>query len=226
MVPQWCRPPITRPGGTGPERGPVLGRAGRAENAEMRWHRVGVESVTILGLAGSLRRASFNKGLLRAAQATAPDGVAVEILDLAGLPFYDEDLEEAGPPDAVQQLRARVHAADALLLATPEYNHSFTPVLKNALDWASRPRASAALRFKPVAVIGAGGGFGTARAQLAIRPVLVSNEMYMLPKPDLYVSNAPQHFDADGDLTDERVRAAVAGVVEALAAWTRRLRGR
>jgi chromate reductase len=180
--------------------------------------------ITILGIAGSLRRASYNRGLLRAAQAVAPAGVRVEILELAGLPFYDEDLEAVGPPPAVQELRARIHAADALLLAVPEYNHSFTAVLKNALDWASRPRASAALRLKPVALMGAaGGGFGTVRAQLAVRPVLVVNEMYVLPKPDLHVANAAQHFDADGNLTSEQVRASVGSLVEALAAWTRRL---
>jgi len=180
--------------------------------------------ITILGLAGSLRRASYNRGLLRAAHAVAPAGVTVEILELAGLPFYDEDLEAAGPPAAVQELRARIHAADALLLAVPEYNHSFTAVLKNALDWASRPRANAALRQKPVALMGAaGGGFGTVRAQLAVRPVLVVNEMYVLPTPSLHVANAAQHFDADGNLTGEQVRASVGGLVEALAAWTRRL---
>jgi chromate reductase len=185
---------------------------------------VSVTPITILGIAGSLRRASYNRGLLRAAQAGSPAGVSVEILDLAGLPFYDEDLEAAGPPDSVQELRARVHAADALLLAVPEYNHSFTAALKNALDWASRPRTNPSLRHKPVALMGAGGAFGTVRAQLAVRPVLVCNEMHVLPSTGVHVFNAPQHFDADGNLTDEQVGAAVAQLVEALAVWTRRLR--
>ena len=106
----------------------------------------------------------------------------------------------------------------------PEYNHSYTAVLKNALDWASRPRPLSALRQKPVALMGAGGGSGTMRAQLAIRPVLAVNEAYVMPKPELYVVNAPQRFDADGNLTDETVRATVRDIVVALAAWTRRLR--
>lgn len=183
-----------------------------------------VPPITILGIAGSVRRASFNRGLLRAAQAGAPDGVTVDILDPSSLPFYDEDLDAAGPPDAVHTLRARIHAADALLLAVPEYNHSFSAVLKNAIDWASRPRATPSLRHKPVALMGAGGAFGTVRAQLALRPVLVCNEMHVLPSTGVHVFNAPQHFDADGNLTDEQVRASVSTLVEALATWTRRLR--
>jgi chromate reductase len=202
-------------GGTIPTVRPRVACGGRV---------VSEAQITVLGIAGSLRRASYNRGLLRAAQAAAPDGVTIDIFDLASLPFYDEDLEAAGPPDAVQALRARIHAADALLLAAPEYNHSFTAVLKNALDWASRPRADPSLRHKPVALMGAGGAFGTVRAQMALRPVLTSNEMYVLPSPGVHVFNAPQHFDTDGNLTDEQVRASVAGLVHALAAWTRRLR--
>ena len=117
-----------------------------------------------------------------------------------------------------------IGAADALLLAVPEYNHSFTAVLKNALDWASRPRPTPALHQKPVALMGAGGGSGTIRAQLAIRQVLACNECYVMPKPELYVMNAPQRFDEEGTLTDESVRATVRDIVVALAAWTRRLR--
>ena len=109
-------------------------------------------------------------------------------------------------------------------LTVPEYLHSYTPVLKNALDWASRPRPLSALRQKPVALMGAGGGSGTIRAQLAIRPVLSADEAYLMPKPELYIVNAAQYFDADGTLRDESIRAAVRDVVVALAAWTRRLR--
>jgi len=178
----------------------------------------------IVGIPGSLRRASCNRGLLVAAQEVAPAGVAIEILDLAPIPFYNADVEDLGLPEPVVELRERIASADALLLTVPEYLHSYTPVLKNALDWASRPRPLSALRQKPVALMGAGGGSGTMRAQLAIRPVLSADEAYIMPKPELYVVNASQHFDADGNLTDETVRATVRDIVVALVAWTRRLR--
>jgi chromate reductase len=178
----------------------------------------------IVGIAGSLRRASFNRGLLVAAREVAPDGVTIEILDLAPIPFYNADVEVVGLPEPVVELRERIAGADALLLAVPEYNHSYTAVLKNALDWASRPRPLSALRQKPVALMGAGGGSGTMRAQLAIRPVLSADEAYVMPKPELYVVDAARRFDAEGNLTDESVRAAVRDVVVALAAWTGRLR--
>jgi chromate reductase, NAD(P)H dehydrogenase (quinone) len=178
----------------------------------------------IVGIPGSLRRASFNRGLLVAAQEVAPADVAIEILDLAPIPFYNADVEELGLPEPVVALRERIAEADALLLTVPEYNHSYTAVLKNALDWASRPRPLSALRQKPVALMGAGGGSGTMRAQLAIRPVLAVNEAYVMPKPELYIVNAPQRFDADGNLTDATVRETVRDIVVALAAWTRRLR--
>ena len=181
--------------------------------------------ITIVGIPGSLRRASFNRGLLVAAQEVAPADVAVEIVDLAPIPFYNPDVEALGLPEPVVTLRERIASADALLLTVPEYNHSYTAVLKNALEWASRPRPLSALQQKPVALMGAGGGSGTMRAQLAIRPVLASDEAYLMPKPELYVVNAAERFDAAGNLTDETVRAAVRDVVVALAAWTRRLRG-
>jgi chromate reductase len=186
--------------------------------------QVSAERLQIVGIPGSLRRASFNRGLLVAAQDVAPAGVAIEILDLSSVPFYNADVEALGLPEPVVELRERIARADALLLTVPEYNHSFTAVLKNALDWASRPRPLSALRQKPVALMGAGGGSGTIRAQLAIRQVLACNEAYVMPKPELYITNAPERFDADGTLTDETVRETVRDIVAALAAWTRRLR--
>jgi chromate reductase len=180
--------------------------------------------ITILGIAGSLRRASVNRGLLRAAQAVAPANVSIEIADLAPIPFYNPDVEALGLPEPVVDLRARIAGADALLLAVPEYNHSYTASLKNALDWASRPRPASALLRKPVALIGAGGGFGSVRAQMALRPVLFACEMHLLPRPELYVVGAAERFDLDGNLTDGSVREAVREVVTALADWARRLR--
>src|SRR4051812_41668994 len=180
--------------------------------------------ITVLGIPGSLRRASVNRGLLRAAQEVAPSGVSIEILDLAPIPFYNPDVEALGLPATVVELRERIAQADALLLTVPEYNHSYTAVLKNALDWASRPRPVSVLLQKPVAMMGAGGGFGSVRAQMALRPVLAANEVYLMPKPELYVVGATERFDADGNLTADTVRESVREVVTALAAWARRLR--
>ncbi len=180
--------------------------------------------IRILGIAGSLRRASFNVGLLRAAQEVAPTDVTVEIADLTPIPLYNADVEAVGLPAPVEDLRGRIAAADALLLTVPEYNHSFSAVIKNALDWASRPRPVSVLRQKPVALMGAGGGSGTMRAQLGLRPVLHSNEAYLMPKPELYIVRAPQYFDDEGNLTDETIRASVREIVAALATWARRLR--
>ena len=122
------------------------------------------------------------------------------------------------------EFRELVARADALLLAVPEYNHSYTALLKNALDWASRPRPVSALSQKPVALMGAGGGSGTTRAQAALRPVLAATEAYLMPEPELYVVNAAQCFDEEGNLADDSIREAVRDVVAALAAWTRRSR--
>jgi chromate reductase, NAD(P)H dehydrogenase (quinone) len=180
--------------------------------------------VRIVGIAGSLRRGSVNRGLLVAAREVAPPGVSVEIVDLAPIPFYNADVESLGLPEPVVALREQIADADALLLAVPEYNHSYTAVLKNALDWASRPRPVSALLRKPVALMGAGGGFGTVRAQLALRPVLAATEMYLLPKPELYVTWPAERFDAAGNLLDDAVREEVRALMVALTAWTRRLR--
>lgn len=180
--------------------------------------------VQVLGICGSLRRASYNLGLLRAAQAVAPEGVAVEIATLHDIPLYNQDEDAAGPPAAVQALKARIRAADALLIATPEYNYSIPGVLKNAIDWASRPPAETPLRHKPIALVGASAGqFGTVRAQLALRQVFVFTESYVLPKPELMVPAAASKFDAAGNLLDEDIRERLRGVLGALVEWARRV---
>ncbi len=177
----------------------------------------------ILGIPGSLRRASYNKGLLRAAREVAPDGIAIEIVDLADIPLYNEDVRAAGDPEPVRALKEAIAAADALLIATPEYNYSMPGVLKNAIDWVSRPPAETPLRHKPVALIGAStGGFGTVRAQLALRQVFVFTESFVMPKPELLVSQAGRLFDDAGNLVDPGVRDRLRAVVEALADWARR----
>lgn len=180
---------------------------------------------TILGIPGSLRKASFNRGLIRAGQAVAPDGVEIELYDLGEIPLYNGDVEAQGVPIPVQAFAEKIRAADALLIATPEYNYSIPGVLKNAIDWASRPSVKNPLRHKPVALMGASGGmFGTTRSQLAMRQVLASAiDAYAMIKPELLVPQAGQKFDADGNLTDDDVRERLAALIEALVAWSKRL---
>jgi chromate reductase len=178
----------------------------------------------ILGISGSLRSGSHNTQLLRAAAEAAPAGVEVELFDgLGDVPLYDADLDGEPLPGPVQALKAAIAAADALLIATPEYNWSIPGVLKNALDWASRPAGRSVLKHKPIALAGAtGGGFGTVRGQLATRLVLASTGSYVLPDPLLHISHARQRFDADGRLVDDAVRQELRAVLVALEGWTRR----
>lgn len=186
---------------------------------------VSARFVRVLGIPGSLRRGSYNRGLLRAAQEVAPHGVRIELHELHDIPLYDEDVRQHGTPEPVARLNAAITAADAVLIATPEYNWSIPGVLKNAIDWVSRPPASSPLRRKPVAVIGASSGLsGTIRAQLALRQVLFSLECYVLPKPDLWVREAGQLFDHEGRLTDQETRQRLHELLVALVDWTQRLR--
>jgi chromate reductase, NAD(P)H dehydrogenase (quinone) len=181
--------------------------------------------MNVLGIAGSLRAGSHNKALLRAASELLPEGMALEIFDLAPIPLYNEDVELAGFPPSVRTFRERVAAADALLIATPEYNYSIPGVLKNALDWASRPPDRPILR-KPVAIMGASnGGFGTVRSQLHLRQVFVTLDMRPVQKPEVMVSFAQDKIDAAGRLTDEKTREAIRKLLEALAAWVGQLKG-
>lgn len=182
-----------------------------------------MKTLKFLGICGSLRRQSTNAGLLRAALAELPDGVAMEVADLSGVPFYNQDIAEK--PAAVQRLLAQMGEADALVLACPEYNYSLAPVLKNALDWASREPGNALLAGKPVAIMGAGGGMGTSRAQYHLRQVCVFLDLHPLNKPEVFSSAFAGAFDADGNLTDAKLIQQVAAQMQALAAWTRRLRG-
>ena len=181
--------------------------------------------LVILGLAGSLRAKSYNRGLLRAAAELAPAGVRVEIGDLGALPLFNEDVRLAGEPAAVVALKAAARRADALLLATPEYNYSIAAPLKNAIDWLSRPPLESPMRHKPVAIMGATtGGFGTVRAQLALRQILLFTKCLVMVDPEVLVSHAANTFDADSNLTDAKARDAVKALVAALADWTRRVR--
>ena len=180
-------------------------------------------TLQFLGITGSLRQKSTNKGLLRAAQARLPDGVAMDLADLADIPFFNADLQDR--PAAVQRVLAQVDAADALVLACPEYNYSIAPALKNLLDWASRAPDNALLAGKPVAILGSGGGMGTSRAQYHLRQVCVYLDLHPLNKPEVFANAFSGAFDADGTLTDERLGQLVAQQMDRLAAWTRTLRG-
>ena len=180
--------------------------------------------LAFLGIAGSLRRASYNRGLIRASIALAPPGTSVSSFDLAEIPLFNADLEALGDPPAVAALKLAISTADALVIATPEYNHCVPGVLKNAIDWASRPARRSVLSNKPVAVLGASTGRGgTARAQAHLRDGLAYTNGYVLPLPEVLVDLAGEKFDADGNLADEATRGDVRDLLVALAAWTQRL---
>ena len=181
-------------------------------------------SLTFLGVAGSLRRASYNRGLIRAAIDVAPSGTSVVPFDLAEIPLFNIDVEAEGDPPAVADFKRAIAAADALLIATPEYNHCVPGVLKNAIDWASRPARQSVLTGKPVAIMGASTGRGgTARAQAHLRDGLAYTNGFVLPLPEVLVGLAGERFDDDGNLTDPDTREEVRDLLVSLAAWTRRL---
>jgi chromate reductase, NAD(P)H dehydrogenase (quinone) len=179
--------------------------------------------IKILGIAGSLRRASYNRAALREAQQLVPGDASLETFELNGIPGFNED-EERNPPARVVELKARVRAADAVLFVTPEYNYSMPGVLKNAIDWGSRPYGDSAWTGKPVAVMGASVGvFGTARAQYHLRQSFVFLNMYPLNQPEVMIANAAQKFDADGKLTDEKAKELIGRLLQNLVAWARKL---
>jgi chromate reductase len=182
------------------------------------------EPLKILGIAGSLRKGSYNRGLLRVAQHLAPEGVTVESFDLDGIPLYNQD-DDGNPPARVTEFKTRIRAADAILFVTPEYNYSIPGVLKNAIDWASRPYGDSAWEGKAVAVIGASGGLqGTSRAQYHLRQCFVFLNMHPVNKPEVMIAGASQKFDADGNLTDEKAKEMVGRLLSALADWARKLK--
>jgi len=181
----------------------------------------------IAGICGSLRRGSFNRMLLLEAGRLLPDGVSMDVLEIRDLPLYDQDVEAAGEPGSVKAFKAGLAGADALLFATPEYNYSLPGVLKNAIDWASRPPATSPLNGKPAAVIGASGGTGgTIRAQHHLRQVAVFTNTLFLNKPEVLVAKAQDKFEANGALKDEATRAHLRKLVAALVTWTNLVGGK
>ena len=180
--------------------------------------------ISVLGIAGSLRGASFNRGLIRAATEVAPVGIRVVPFDLAEIPLFNADVEVSGDPPPVANLKQAIHAADALIIATPEYNHCVPGVLKNAIDWASRPARQSVLSGKAVAIMGASTGRGaTARAQAHLRDGLAYTGGLVLPLPEVLVGFARDKFDDDGNLTDADTMSEVRDLLVALAAWTKRV---
>ena len=181
------------------------------------------DNLKILGIAGSLRRASYNKGVLRASRELVPAGASLEIFDLEGISLFNQD-HETKPTAQVTAMKAAVRAADALLFATPEHNHSIPAALKNALDWGTRPFGDNAWAGKPAAILGASPGMlGTARAQIHLRQILVALNMHPMGQPEVIIGNAADRFDADGNLIDDKVKDRIRALLKSLISWTQRL---
>lgn len=182
------------------------------------------DPIKILGIAGSLRKQSYNKGALRAAQKLCPEGATIEVFDLAGIPPFNQD-EEKNVPARVSEFKRKIRSADAILLATPEYNYGMPGVLKNAIDWASRPYGDNAWSGKPVALMSAalsmGGGV---RAQYQLRQAFVFLNMEAVVQPEVAIGNAPERFDKEGNLTDETSKKLIGQLLRNLVDKTRLLK--
>jgi chromate reductase len=179
--------------------------------------------ISVLGICGSLRRASYNMAALRTAIAQKPANMNVTVADISQIPPYNEDVRAQGFPPPVETLRRQIAAADALLFACPEYNYSMAGVLKNAIDWASRP-PDQPFAGKPCAIIGAAAGMaGSARAQYDLRRSCVFLDMHPLNKPEVLIGQAQTKFDAEGNLLDEVARNLIRDLMAALAGWARQI---
>ena len=180
------------------------------------------KKIYILGFAGSLRKQSYNRALLSAAHEMVPENATLEIFDLDGIPPFNQDLENE-PPEKIRDFKARIRAADAILIVTPEYNYSIPGVLKNAIDWASRPYGDNAFDGKPVAVMGASiGMLGTARAQYDLRRSFIFLNMCPMNQPEVMVPFAQDKVDGNGRVKDEKTRKKIRELVEGLVAWAKR----
>ncbi|MCL5102342.1 MAG: NAD(P)H-dependent oxidoreductase [Candidatus Marsarchaeota archaeon] len=182
------------------------------------------KTLKILAFAGSLRKDSYNKALLKAAKALAPNNMEVEIFDLSKIPLFNQD-EEQHMPESVKEFKEKIKHADGVLIATPEYNRSIPGVLKNAIDWASRPYMDNSFDDKPVAVFGATGGslVGTSAAQISLRPVLSFLNMHPLERPLLFIGGASEKIE-NGDVVDEELRDLIQSMMVSFEAWILRLR--
>src|ERR1700724_3963115 len=183
------------------------------------------KGINVLAICGSLRAGSYSRAALRAAIELRPPGMTIETGEISAFPLYNEDVRAQGFPPPVETLRRQIAAADALLFVTPEYNYSMPGVLKNAIDWASRP-PDQPCAGKPVAILGAGAGMaGTARAQMHLRQSCVFLDMHPLNKPEVLIFQAQNKFDADGKLTDDVARGLIRDLMAALARWTGQIAG-
>lgn len=184
-----------------------------------------MKPVRILGISGSLRKASYNTATLRVAQGLVPEGATLETYDLAPIPLYNDDVRAVAYPPAVQEFRSKIEAADAILFVTPEYNYSMSGVLKNAIDWASRPPGPPLTR-KPVGIMGATMGmWGTTRAQYHLRQCCVFLDLWPINKPEVLIAQAQNKFNDKGELTDETTKKMIQEHLQALVAFARKLVG-
>lgn len=179
--------------------------------------------IKVLGIAGSLRKDSLNKALLREAIKLAPDNIEIETADISDIPLYNGDIEAQGYPEPVKVLKEKIRNADALLIVTPEYNYSIPGVLKNAIDWVSRPPAQSPLNNKPLGIMGAGGMSGTIRAQLHLRQIAIFTNMIDMKRPEVLVQKAYEKFDKEGNLKDESTIQQVKKFLNAFAEWIDRV---
>ena len=174
-----------------------------------------------LGISGSLRKKSTNTGLLRCAMEFAPQELKIEIADIGEIPFYNADVAAQGKPPAVERIIAKITAADALVLACPEFNYSMAPALKNVIDWASRESGNSVLDGKPVAILGAGGRMASSRAQYHLRQTCVFVNLLPLNKPEVMAHSSGGGFDENGDVIDPKVRKLITEQMQALVRWVR-----
>jgi chromate reductase len=203
----------------------LTGEGGGPENADGRQSMEHTD-FRILGLAASLRRASFHRGIVRAAHEVAPEWMSCESFDLGTIPYFNQDLEDQGIPEPVRELREKVRTYDAVLIATPEYDYAIPGVLASALDWCLRSRHDPTpFRHKPVGIAGASpGGGGTARGQMVLRQILLHAPAYVMPEPQMLIPFSREKFDGrTGDLVEEETRKRLHRFLTALVEWTRRL---
>jgi len=183
-----------------------------------------VEEIKVLAFAGSLRTGSYNKALIRTAVELAPENISLEVFNLEGIPPFNQEFE-GNPPQKVAEFKEKIRKNDALLIATPEYNYSIPGVLKNAIDWASRPKADMPLEGKPVAIMSASTGrFGGARAQYQLRQSFIFLNMHPVNRPEVMLSDAAHNVDSNGRVTNEQTCQLIRQLLESLAEWTNRLR--
>ncbi len=179
------------------------------------------DPIKILGIAGSFRQKSYNRGALRAAVEIVPETATIEIFDLLGIPIFNQD-DEQNPPEIVTEFKRKIGESDAILFVTPEYNHSVPGGLKNAIDWASRPHGDSAWEGKPAAIMGASlGAVGSARSQNHLRQICATLNIYTVNQPEVLIGNAHTRFDEDGNLTDETTKKFIRQLLENLISWTR-----